>query len=162
MPKPIKIVKVRIRKGKTGEDMMVYPARYNAQEVDREGVGPLNMMRMAGSYSGHIGYGGDEEWCLIALPPKLAAEYAKDPDMEIITPPKADELMEEWRLDKGEPEEVVLDPDRIDAIRAKQAANLPLTDDDLKALDPNDPTPGINKRLMPIVASLARGDWAIG
>lgn len=157
MPKQVKIVKVRIRRGGLHEDLMVYPDRYNAEEVDRYGVGPLNVQQMAGAYSGHIGMGGDEEWCLIVLLTSLAQEYAESPDMEIITAPEADALMEEWRIYLGEPEEVILDPGRIAAIRAKQGADIPLTQEDLDALDPEHPARGINKRLRPIKEMVERG-----
>ncbi|RLG36308.1 MAG: hypothetical protein DRN91_08290, partial [Candidatus Alkanophagales archaeon] len=127
MPKYLKIVKVRIRRGGAGEDMMVYPDRYNAQEVDRCGIGPLNLQRGAGAYSGHIGLGGDEEWCLIALPPDLAAEYAKDPDMEIITADEADALMDEWRQFRGEPEVIVNAPERLRLIQLKKTMGQQLS-----------------------------------
>ena len=144
-----RVVKVRIRRGEPGENMMVYPDRYNAQEVDRRGIGPLNVMGSM-AYSGHIGMGGEEEWCLITLPESLAREYAKDPDMTLIVPEVADELMEGWRVMHGRPLEVVSDPNRILAINTKLAAGLELTEEDRQALDPNDPTPGITKRLRPI------------
>lgn len=156
----MQIVKVRIRRGGPGEDMMVYPTRYNAQEVDRYGLGPLNVMG-ASAYSGHIGCGGDEEWCLIVLPPTLAAEYVKDPDMVIVPAHQADALMEAWRVFKDETEEIVRDPDRISAIQAKQSAGIALSSEDLKVLDPNDPTPGINKRLYPIGQLAARRGIAL-
>ncbi len=142
----MKIVKVRIRRGDEGQEMMVYPARYRAQEVDRNGLGPLNV-NQSNAYSGHIARGGKTAWCLIILDDDLADEYATDANMAIITPIVADALMEEWRVAKGETEEVVQDVSRITAIAAKQAASLPLTDEDLKALDPEDSVPGVNKRL---------------
>jgi len=149
-----KVVKVHIRRGGLGEDLMVYPSRYNAQEVDRMGVGPLNVMGAA-AYSGHIGMGGTEEWCIILLPPSLARDYARDPDMEIITPEEADFLLEEWRVMRGDSEEIVKDPNRIVAIHAKQLAGIALTPEDLRALDPEDPIPGINKRVIPLRNILA-------
>lgn len=148
--KAFRAVKVRIRRGNLGEDLMVYPARYNAYEVDRNGIGPLGTQRAAGAYSGHIGFGGDEEWCIIVLPVALAQEYAQDPDMEIITAAQADTLMEEWRVFRGDPEEVVLDTHRINAIQAKQAAGTALSGEDHRALDPSDAMLGINKRLRSI------------
>jgi len=142
----LKILKVRIHRGKEGEDMMVYPSRYRAQEVDRNGLGPLNVNK-SNAYSGHIARGGDEAWCLIILEDELADEYAFDKDMKIITPHVADALMEEWRVAKGESEEVVQSPERMTAIAAKQAAGLSLSAEDLQALDPAHPIPGVNKRL---------------
>lgn len=149
MPATHKIVKVRIRRGGPGENMMVYPARYDAQEVDRMGIGPGGFLGMS-SYSGHIGRGGTEEWCMIALPPYLAYEYARDADMDIVTPDDADGLLEVWRKLKGEPEETVRDPNRLIAIRAKQEAGIKLSREDMRALDPDDPVPGINKTIRKI------------
>lgn len=149
----MKVLKVRIRRGAVGESQMVYPARYRAEEVDRNGLGPLNVMQ-SGAYSGHISRGGSEAWCIIVLEDVLADEYATDPDMEIITATQADALMETWRVEKGETEEVVKDPDRINAIGVKQATGTALTAEDLKALDVNDPTPGVNKRLGSLVDKL--------
>jgi len=146
----MKVVKVRIRRGDVGENQMMYPQRYNAEEVDRNGLGPLNV-NQTGAYSGHIGRGGTEEWCIIVLDDALADEYAKDRDMEIISDTVADALMEQWRIDNDEPEEVIKSLDRINAIRAKQGAGIALTAEDLRALDPDDPMPGINKRLRKVV-----------
>ena len=145
----MRIVKVRIRRGGPGENMMVYPDRYNAQEVDRMGMGPGGFLGIS-SYSGHIGRGGLEEWCLIALPPHLAYEYARSSDMEIVTVNETDDLLEKWRIMKGIPEEVVSDPNRIMAIRAKQEAGIKLSAEDYKALDPEDPIPGITKSVRKI------------
>ena len=142
----MKIVKVRIRRGDLGEAQMVYPVRYNAQEVDRRGLGPLSVNK-SGAYSGHIGRGGREEWCIIMLEDDTALQYAADPDMEIISEETADILMEQWRVDNHEPEEVVTDPERINAIRAKQGAGVKLSAEDLRALDPKDQMRGINRRL---------------
>lgn len=125
---------------------MVYPLRYRALEVDRNGLGPLNV-NQSGAYSGHIARGGLVAWCLIILNNTLADEYTTDPDMEIVTPQVADVLMEEWRVAKGESEEVVKDVARIEAITAKQNAGISLSAEDLQALDVDDPMPGVNKRL---------------
>lgn len=154
--KAFRAVKVRIRRGGLGENLMVYPARYDAHEVDRSGFGPLNAQRAAGAYSGHIGFGGDEEWCIIVLSTALAKEYARDPDMEIVTAAQADALMEEWRVFRGEPEEAVLDTNRVNAIQTKQAAGIALSGEDRRALDPSDAIPGINKRLRPIRGCVER------
>lgn len=145
----LRIVKVRIRRGKPGENLMVYPERYDAQEVDRVGIGPGGFLGNL-AYSGHIGRGGSEEWCLIALPPYLAREYAQSTDMEIVDTEAANVSLEEWRILKGLPEETVSDPNRIMAIRAKQEASLELSAEDLRALDPEDPMPGVTKTVLEI------------
>ena len=157
-----KIVKVRVHRGSVGQNQMVYPARYNAFEVDREGIGPSSVMPGGGAYSGHIGLGASEEWCLIVLPNALADEYVQDPDMEVIASAQADLLMDEWRRLKGEPDEVISDVNRLGAIAAKRGAGLRLSADDLKALDPDDDTPGVNRRLVPIKRRLERAGVTLG
>lgn len=151
----MKAVLVRIVRGKVGQNQLVYPNSYNAEEVERSGLGPCSV-NGTGAYSGHIGRGGKEEWCIIALDDELADEYAKDADMEIITPDTADALMEEWRVDNNESTEVISNPERIQAIRAKQLAGLKLSDSDKRALDPDDPEPGVNKRLRSMHDIIAR------
>lgn len=153
----MKALKVRIHRGdfSKGESQMMYPERYNAREVMLNGLGPLSV-NQTGAYSGNIGRGGSEEWCIILLDDALADEYALDPEMEIVTAGHADALMEQWRRDNDESEEVVRNPDRINAIRAKQGAGIALSADDLRALDPNDRMPGINKRLRKVSAIVAR------
>lgn len=153
----MKALKVRIRRGDfaLGQSQMVYPARYNAQEIMLNGLGPLSV-NQTGAYSGHIGRGGSEEWCIILLDDVMADEYAQDSDMEIITAGRADALMEQWRIDNGESEEVIRDRDRIMAIRAKQVAGIALSVEDLRALDPNDRVLGINRRLRKVADIVAR------
>ncbi len=144
----MKVLRVRIRRGGAGENMMLYPNLFRS--VDIMGTGPIY-------YSGHIARGGTEAWCIcIVLDDAVAAQYAQDPDMDIITAAQADTFMEEWRILKGEPEETVNDPNRLTAILAKQGAGIALSDEDLKALDVNDPTPGINKTLKSVVDILAK------
>jgi len=102
------------------------------------------------AYSGHIGLGGNEEWCLIVLPSALADEYALDPDMEIVSVHQANALMEKWRIMRGDPEIVISNPERLQNIQLKKQLGLPLSDEDQKALDPDDPTPGVNRAFYPI------------
>ncbi len=153
----MKVLKVHIRRGDfaLGQSQMVYPARYNAQEVDRHGLGPLNV-NQTGAYSGHIGRGGSEEWCIILLDDVLADEYALDPEMEIITAGHADALMEQWRIDNDESNEVMLDPNRVLAALAKRGVKVDLSVEDERALDPDDPMPGINRRLRKVANIVAR------
>ncbi len=151
----MKCIKVLIKRGGAGEDMMVYPALYNAQEVDRNGIGPLGV-NQSGAYSGHIGNGGSQEWCIIILDDALAATYADDPDMEIVTDIQADALMEQWRVEKNESENVIIDRDLINYIKTKQAVGDALDPEDLRALDPNDSMRGINRRLRKVADVIAR------
>lgn len=141
----MKVLKVRIRRGGKGEPMMVYPARYDAEEVDRSGLGPCNVNGTL-AYSGHIGKGKSKEWCYITLEDKLADEYALDPDMEIVTAAAADADMEAWRVANGLPAERI-DTTRIQAIAVKQAAGIELSQTDLDALDPTKSEPGITPAL---------------
>ena len=133
----MKLVKVHIRRGSADQSMMVYPSRYKAQEVDRCGLGMMN-------YSGHIGRGNKEEWLICCLDDEVADEYAKDEHMELII--QADALMLEWQGVDDQPEETVQDPNRIQAIIAKKMLNLPITAEDMRAMDPEDEIPGVNKR----------------
>jgi len=159
----MKIVKVKIRRGdrSKGEDMMVYPAGYNAEEVDSYGFGP-SVLNGTGGYSGGIGRGFAEESCLIVLEDEVADRYAQDPDMEIIDEAAADSLSEQWRIAKHETEIVIREPETVRYLQDKKAkgaervadgkgviSEYTLTAEELKILDPDDPTPGINKRLRP-------------
>lgn len=148
----MKIVRVNIKRGGAGKGGMIYPAGYDPVEVDRHGTGPL-----PGGYSGHIGMGGSEEWLYIGLDDAVADAYALDPDMEIVAAADADTDMDEWQTMRGEPSERVTDPDRIQAIVAKQAAGITLTQEDRDALDPDSPVRGINRRTraVDIVAKAA-------
>lgn len=153
----MKILRVRIHRGSfaLGQSQMVYPARYNAREVMLNGLGPLDVNR-TGAYSGHIGRGGSEEWCIILLDDALADEYALDSEMEIITAAQADALMEQWRIDNSESNEIMLDPDRVLAALAKKGAKVALSAEDKRSLDPDDPMPGINKRLRKVADIVAK------
>ena len=151
----MKIVKVHIRRGGKGENMMIYPSRYDAEEVDRNGIGPCGI-NGTGAYSGAIGRGGKDEHCLILVEDEVADYYDEDPEMEIITAKEADALMEQWRIENEESEEVVTDVARIQAIVAKQGAGIPLSDEDRAALDPASPVRGINKRLRPMSVIVAK------
>lgn len=154
----MKFVKVRIRRGDqaSGEPQMVYPAMFNPYEVQSSGVGHLHQ-----GYSGHIGFGGSEEWTIIGVDDAVADRYATDPDMAIVTATQADVEMESWRLFRGDPAEEIRDPVRIQAIVAKQAVGLALTAEDMAALDPTSPVRGINKR-RPAAEILAQANAARG
>lgn len=141
----MKVVKVHIRRGGKGEPMMVYPSRYDAQEVDRAGIGPTNVNPASVVYSGGIGRGELEEWCYIVLPDALADEYAQDPDMEIATEAQADADMEAWRVANGVADTVIRDPDRVREIRRKQDLRETLTREEQDAIDPDHPMPGLNR-----------------
>jgi len=65
-------------------------------------------------------------------------------------------LMEQWRIDNDESEDVVSDSTRLQAIVAKQNAGIALSTEDLAALDVNSPVLGINKRLRKMSAVAAK------
>lgn len=140
----MQLIKVRIRRGdpRKGEPQMVYPQLFSASEVHTYGIGHVHGRY---GYSGHIGLGGPEEWTIIGVDDAVAAKYATDPDMVIITTTEADALIEEWRVFRGDPAEIITDPQRIQAIATKQAVGLPLTVEDRNALDPVHATRGINR-----------------
>ena len=152
----MKILKVRIRRGGAGENQLEYPTVYDAEQVDREGSGPTQLFGTS-AYSGGVGRGEDHEFCLIALEDELAATYAVDKDIEIIDPSEADVLMEQWRIDNNESEEIIDDLPRIQAITAKQGAGMALSAEDLKAIDVSDSSvAGVRKRLRPYAAVFAK------
>lgn len=124
----MKILKVRIRRGAVGQPMMLYPAGYNAQQVDREGIYALGLP-VQDALSGGIGLGDPEEWCLISLNNDVADQYALDPDMEVVTEAEANALLTDWRavrLSRGAPGERgerITDQGALDLIKAKRDAN---------------------------------------
>ncbi len=153
----MKLLKVRIVRGKADESSMVYPAAYDAQQVDREGVYAVGLPAQDG-LSGGIGLGDTEEWCLIALNDNVADEYALDTDMEIVTLTQANALLADWRADRlargahGERAERITDQQALDLARMRKEAGLPATLADDAALDPDDPALGINNgpRTVPL------------
>ncbi len=153
----MKLLKVRIVRGKADENAMVYPAAYDAQQVDREGVYSVGLPVQDG-LSGGIGLGDAEEWCLIALNDAVADQYALDPDMEIVSLAQANTLLADWRTDRlargahGERAERITDQQALDLARTRKEAGLATTLADTAALDPDDPALGINKgpRTVPL------------
>lgn len=165
----MKCVKVFIRRGKLGETQMVYPPRYNADEVDRNGLGPCGVNGV-GAYSKGIGKGAPSEFCYIMLDDALANEYATAGGMEIVDGDTADANMEAWRIENHESEIVIRDPEAVRAVQEKkaraaaravtaqtlggsvkaQAVEDDLTAEDIAVLDPENPMPGLNKRLRKV------------
>ena len=127
-----KVVKVRITRGAGGG--MKYPKRFKAYEIAGQGLS-------RGEGEGH---------CLVILPDGMADEYSLDPDMEVVTTAEADALLEEWRVAKGQPAEVVTDANRVALVTAKCLAKVPLTQEDLDALDPSTDVPGVERRPKPL------------
>lgn len=156
----MKLLKIRIRRGAVGEDAMIYPAAYDAQQVSREGVYAIGLP-VQDALSGGIGLGDIEEWCLIALNDNVADVYALDPDMDIVTQAQADTLLAEWRTDRlargahGEQLVRITDQARLNVIRERRDAGLALSVEDDAALDPENSELGINSgsRTVPLRVS---------
>lgn len=135
----MKYLKVTMSRGGPGEAAMLYPSPYDPQEVDRNKQGPI-------VYEGAFQYGEAEEECLIYLNDSVADAYATSPDMDTISEAEADAWLAANRLLAKIPEERVSDADRISAIKLKHDLGEALTDEDYRALDPDDPIPGITRR----------------
>jgi len=137
-------LRVKITRGDmaAGENMMKYPACWDAYEVEGAKVGPI-------LYSGKIRAGEDFEYCLVCFRDDAVADkYLQSCPMEILELSEEaanDFIQNEWE-GRNVPEEVVTDPNRIMAIMAKKMAGFELSDDDLQALDPDNPVRGINRR----------------
>ena len=136
-----KLLLVRIvRNTIPGQPRMKYPDIYDAEEVERHRLGPI-------VYDGGLARGEDEEWALLCVRDELADKYVKaDPrNFKVLS----EEEAERWLADnpqlQRQPNETVDDPNRLLAIMAKRMAGLPLSDEDKRALDPDDPTPGIRR-----------------
>jgi hypothetical protein len=157
----MKILKVAIRRGdyRAGEHKMKYPDVYNPQEVDAIGIGP----QAIGIYEGGIGMGRDTDYCFIALPEKTADRYLTDPDIEEHTPEQADAELEKWRIKRGIPETVVNDVGRLALINLKVTMmtcehikdSPSLSQEDIDAIDPAKPTPGVRRLIRPVAEILA-------
>jgi len=154
----MQMVRVTIRRGPPGKGM-VYPARYNAQEIETYGIGP-GRLGGHGAYSGHLADGGEVEWCYIALPDELANAYAADPDMEIVDVDEADAEMDEWNVRKGAPEYVITDPERVRFIMDKKKLGMPTTAEEEAAIDHNSEVRGVNKPRMKARTILERTEAA--
>jgi hypothetical protein len=135
----MKYLKITMTRGSAGEAAMKYPAPYDPQEVDRNKQGPI-------VYEGAFQYGEATEECLVYLNNAVANAYdAASADMAVITEAEADAWLAANRLLAKTPEESVA-PDRIAAIKLKYDLGETLSEEDRRALDPDDPIPGINRR----------------
>lgn len=134
-------LKIRIRRGDPakGENQMVYPDVYDAREVDAAKQGPI-------LYPGEIGKGASEEHCVVCFHnAEVAKEYLKDKDITKLTKIQVNKFMRERWTGRKDPEERVMDPNRLTAIVAKQNAGMKLSQEDQDALDPDKRVPGINR-----------------
>lgn len=151
----MKVIKMRIGV-RPGHPHYEYPPQYDAQKVNH-GWGPIyeggldTNAELARQRRGH-GVGWEE--ILIGVrdtdaPSFLAADGTTLNVDGVSIPITAVELTREetvlghkhWM---GEPRERITDQKVIDVINIKRAKGEALTEEELKAIDPNDPTPGIN------------------
>lgn len=136
----MRYLKITMSRGGIGEPGMKYPVPYNAQEIDRNKRGPI-------VYEGAFGYGEATEECLVCLNDSVADAYAAaSADMEVITEVQANAWLAANRLEAKIPEERITDPDRIGLIKLKNDLGNTLSEEDLRALDPDDPIPGVIRR----------------
>lgn len=139
----MKYLKIRIRKGdaKKGEHQMVYPEIYDAMEVEQVKIGPI-------LYPNEIGKGAEEEDCVICFGDDVIAdEYILQSHGDIVELTEADvDLYMTTRWEgRNDPEEAVIDPDRILAILTKKMLNKTQTNEDKDAINPDKRVPGINR-----------------
>lgn len=135
-------VKATIRPNPSGGAL--YPDAWDAKKIDRFKKGPIVMNH-------GLAEGGDQAEYLVYLRDEYAAEISDDPHLETLTRKEASDWLEENDRDFDRSREVVQDPDRISAIQAKLAAkdaghDVDLTDEDRRALQPDEDVPGVNKR----------------
>jgi len=124
---------------------MVYPDVYDAIEVERNKKGPI-------VYEGALSFGEDTEECLIYLKGIVADAYALHADISIITEAQADVWLAANRQLQRLPETRITDADRLTTIALKQQLGEEFDEEDLQALDPDEPMRGINR-----VPKTARG-----
>lgn len=144
----MRLIKVRIKAGNinAGEDMLIYPSRYNPDEVDRQGGGTTRLNQLAVAMTGEIGRGeATEEYLYLALPDALAEEYALDPDMVIVDSTEANATMEQARINNNIAETITTDLEMVKLLREKEKTAEPLTQDELDILNPANRKKGINK-----------------
>jgi hypothetical protein len=95
-------------------------------------------------------------WLVVLISDENFDKITDKTDVEEIDVAKAEEFLDKYDLRKTE----VTDEARIRAIEIKTAAVVPLSAEDLKALDPADSTPGIKYRKRFIdKAKIRMGLW---
>ncbi len=116
---------------------MGYPKAYNPSQVLYNPV-----------YEGAFARGEKEEKCLVCVRDEVVTEWAADSEgrMEIVTEAQADAWLAANKQIADMAEEQVTDSNRIMAILAKKAADIPLSQDDKDAVDPDKPTKGIRRK----------------
>ena len=124
-----------------GENAMLYPEAYKPFEIDANKQGPI-------IYEGAFSRGQASEECMVFIEKAVADKYkADDPErFRVVPKAAADQWLAQNQQLQEQPEERVTDVDRMIAIQAKVAAGVVLSQEDLDALDPDNPIRGINRR----------------
>jgi hypothetical protein len=117
-----------------------YPPCWNSEDVSRNMLG-------TNVYLGEFSRGGDEEEAMYFVEKQFAKSYAQQcPDyFDILNKPEADAWLAALPDMANVGAERVTNADVLMAIIAKNAAGIALNSEDLEALDPNSPRPGIGK-----------------
>lgn len=139
----MKYLKIHIRRGDINkrESQMVYPAIYNAKEVQHAMIGGI-------LYPREIGLGAPYEDCIICISDnEMADMYIEKSKGDIVeqTEEEVDLFMSTRWEHRKEGEERVTDQYRLLAIQVKLDNNQQLTKEDQDALDPDKRIPGINR-----------------
>ncbi len=141
-------IKIKVVKGDEtkGESPMAHPPfRYQGVDIynliDRVGIGQ-HYEKNAG-----FSFGEDEQWTMTALPKDIAEAFI------IVHPTRVFKMSNSEAQDFYEnkahidEQDELIDVEIVQGIKLKQDLGLVLTVKQLKALDPNDSTPGIRKNL---------------
>jgi len=140
-----KLIKVRIKRNQTGgTTRYTYPTEYNAHKINVICYESI----LAGGYDkvrnreDEHGKKNNHEYCIGVVSDIDAPQFLASPDIVEITRAEADEFFGE-ELDKKV--EKVTDQNAVLSIAAKALRGETLTDEDKKAIDPSDSTPGVGQ-----------------
>lgn len=139
----MKYLQIRIKRGDSnkGENQMVYPAIYDANEVEGVMIGSI-------LYTGEIGKGADEEDCMLCVGDDFIADdyiAAGGGDIVEVTEAEVDTFMVTRWEGRNDAEEQVIDINKILSVMMKKTLNISRTTEDLDAINPDKRTPGINR-----------------
>ena len=141
----MKFIKLKIRREySNGRTRFYYPKEYESAKIK---VGPFYESTHPENEKKVIKR-GDWEYIIIGVDEKYAKRLLGCPDTEEISEEKAKKLGEEWLPQH----EVIKDSRRVLAILAKHVRGQILTREEINALTPEHPEPGIN--LSPSIEEL--------
>lgn len=160
----MKILKVKIQRNKSAaKTSYVYPLEYNPLKIQviayetmsDDGVSDGELREGSNFHDGQsfeymIGYVKDAD----------AAAFLASPDIVEIDRAEAEIIGARWI----KPVQKITDQDAILTVLAKAALDQPLTADDKKVLDPNDPTAGVvmTKDITQILDDISAKSVAMG